>query len=464
MKVAHYLKIFGLALFLSSCGDSGKSLSSNSDTETTTDEETTTASYVLSGGEAFMCIKSDTGVVKCWGKNDDGQLGNGTNQHVGNNVGDMGDSLLPVDLGTGRTAKELGVGRFSSCAILDNNSLKCWGDNGYGQLGLGNTQNRGDNANEMGDNLPAVSLGTGVVPAKVGVGENFTCILTTDGRVKCWGAADLGAVGTGVGGYIGTSPSHMGDNLQYINFGTGRTAKSISLGGSHACAILDNNKLKCWGFNFYGGLGLGDTTDRGAAPNQMGDNLPYVDLGTGRTVKSVAGGGESTCAILDDNSVKCWGDNSFGQLGLGGTNHRGDGANEMGDNLPTVNLGSGRYAVKIASNGANFCAVLDDQSLKCWGRSTSGNLGIGNGSSKGGSLSDMGDALPFVDLGTDFKVVSVASHTYGFCAVNASGRTKCWGGNYYGNLGLELPTSTVKGDASGQMGDNLPFLDLGSNF
>lgn len=464
MKVAHYLRFVGLALLLSSCGDGGQSVSSNSDTGTGTDEETTTLDYVVSGGEAFMCIKSHAGHVKCWGKNNDGQLGNGTTQDVGNNVGDMGDSLLPVDLGTGRTVKDLAAGRFSSCAILDDNSLKCWGDNGYGQLGLGNTQNRGDDANEMGDNLPAVSLGTGVVPAKVKVGENFSCILTTNGRVKCWGAADLGAIGTGVGGYIGIHPSHMGDNLQYADLGTGRTAKSISLGSSHACAILDNNKLKCWGFNSNGGLGLGDTTNRGASPNQMGDNLPYVDLGTGRTVKSVVGAAQSTCAILDDNSLKCWGDNSFGQLGLGDTNHRGDGANEMGDNLPAVNLGTGRYPVKIASNGYNFCAVLDNQSLKCWGRSASGNLGIGNANSKGENLSDMGDALPFVDLGTDFKVASVASHSYGFCATNTSGKAKCWGGNYYGNLGLELLTSTVKGNASGQMGDNLPFLDLGSNF
>ena len=74
---------------------------------------------------------------------------------------------------------------------------------------------------------------------------------------------------------------------------------------------------------------------RGDGAGEMGDNLPSVDLGSGRSAKFIAAGGDHTCAILDDGSVKCWGRNDYGQLGYGDTQNRGDGAGEMGDTLPT---------------------------------------------------------------------------------------------------------------------------------
>lgn len=82
----------------------------------------------------------------------------------------------------------------------------------------------------------------------------------------------------------------------------------------------------------------------------MGDALPFVDLGTNRTALSVAAGGERTCAILDDGSLKCWGRNAGGQLGLGDLDPRGVGPSQMGDLLPAVALGTGRTAVSLASS------------------------------------------------------------------------------------------------------------------
>ena len=114
-----------------------------------------------------------------------------------------------------------------------------------------------------------------------------------------------------------------------MDLGTGRTAKAISAGGSFSCALLDNGFIKCWGHNSYGQLGLGDRSNRGGSANEMGDNLPAVSLGTGRTVKSISSGAYHTCALLDDGSVKCWGRNNEGQLGLGDTFNRGDGANGL---------------------------------------------------------------------------------------------------------------------------------------
>jgi len=102
--------------------------------------------------------------------------------------------------------------------------------------------------------------------------------------------------------------------------------------------MLDNGSVKCWGKNNLGQLGLGDTINRGDNSSEMGDNLTVIDLGSGRIATAIAAGNSHTCAILDNSSVKCWGGNAFGQLGLGNTSNRGDGSNEMGDNLPFISL------------------------------------------------------------------------------------------------------------------------------
>lgn len=104
------------------------------------------------------------------------------------------------------------------------------------------------------------------------------------------------------------------------------------------CARFSDGRIKCWGDNATGNLGLGDTTDRGTSPDQMGSNLPFVDVGTNLTVREVVNHSSSTCAILSNFQVKCWGRNDSGQLGLGDTMNRGDQPGEMGVNLPFVKL------------------------------------------------------------------------------------------------------------------------------
>ena len=141
---------------------------------------------------------------------------------------------------------------------------------------------------------------------------------------------------------IGDGPGEMGNNLVAIELGTGRTATAIAAGKYHNCAILDNSSIKCWGANATGQLGLGDSNKRGDTDSngdsEMGDNLPSVDLGTGRTARGITAGDNQTCAVLDDASLKCWGSNTAGELGLGDTNNRGDVSGEMGDNLPAISL------------------------------------------------------------------------------------------------------------------------------
>ena len=167
--------------------------------------------------------------------------------------------------------------------------------------------------------------------------------------------------------------------------GSGRGAAAvISAGGFHTCAVLENGTVRCWGGNDAGQLGYGDTDVRGDGADEMGDNLAPVDLGTGRTAIAIVGGGFHTSAVLDTGAVKCWGDNNSGQLGYGDFNDRGDGADEMGDNLAPIGLGTGRTAIAIAAGDIHTCALLDDDTVKCWGANAPGQLGQGDANGRGG--------------------------------------------------------------------------------
>ena len=218
------------------------------------------------------------------------------------------------------------------------------GRHSYGQLGLGDTRARGDNSGEMGDNLPTVALGTGRTAKAIAVGAGATCVILDTDLLKCWGNNLSGRLGLGDQNDLsgmknrGDQPNEMGDNLPTVALGAGRTVKAVDLSsGSVTCALLDNNQVKCWGTG--GRLGLGDTRSRGGAPGEMGDALPYVSFGDERSVVSLSLGDVSACVRLDSNEIKCWGNNNFGVLGIGDTSTRGDAPGEMGNALPTVNLG-----------------------------------------------------------------------------------------------------------------------------
>ena len=131
-------------------------------------------------------------------------------------------------------------------------------------------------------------------------------------------------------------------------------AIAVATGEYHACALLDDHRVKCWGDNYLGQLGLGDTRNRGDDSSTMGDNLPTVDLGTGRTATAIAASRYASCAILDDQTVKCWG------------NDIGDEAGQMGDRLPALDFG-GRKAVHVAMGEDLDCASMDDDTIWCWG-------------------------------------------------------------------------------------------------
>ena len=279
-----------------------------------------------------------SGTIKCWGSGSHGQLGNGkVKQNIGDEPGEMGSNLTVVKLGGGHTATAVSAGDNHTCAILDNDAVKCWGNGEKGRLGQGNEELIGDEAGEI-ENLPTVNLGDNRTAKAISAGAHHTCALLDNDEVKCWGLGKNGRLGQGNTSDIGDGKDEI-KNLAAINLGTGRTAKAISAGLNHTCAILDNDTVKCWGSGGSGKLGYGDTARRGMGPGDMGDNLPEVNLGTKRKAKAISTGASHTCALLDNNTVQCFGFNGQGQLGSGNTDNLGDSQNETGDSLPVVDLG-----------------------------------------------------------------------------------------------------------------------------
>ncbi len=414
----------------------------------------------LSVGDAHTCARVTGGSgVKCWGENNLGQLGLGDTAIRGANLAQMGDALAYVDLGFGAAPAQVSCGSAHCCAWSGSGGIKCWGANNYGQLGLGDTANRGDQGGEMGVALPTVLLASGDNPITVMTGGNFSCALLGGGAVKCWGQNDSGQLGRGTTTAVGVSAAQMVDALTAIDLGTGLVAVELAAGASHACARFDNGSMKCWGRNQVGQLGVGDTANRGDAMGEMGDALPFVDLGPGATVRQIAAGSNFTCAWLVGDTIKCWGANNAGQLGQGDTRARGGSVNEMGTSLPALTLlPAGMSPVVLSAGGEFSCATLADQRAYCWGRNNLGQLGLGS-TSRGDAPGEMGAALKPVDLGPGVRAAAIAASASYVCAILSTGDVKCWGDNDRGCLGLP---GGDRGDELGDLGAALPTLNLGT--
>lgn len=368
------------------------------------------------------CAILDNGQVKCWGKNRNGQLGIGDNaipkKSVGNQAGEMA-SLGTVDLGGTHTAKAIALGGQHTCAILDNDCIKCWGGNTKGQLGYGSAgaDNLGDEPNEMGGNLGPVG-GENFKVKAIAAGFQHTCTILNDDTIKCWGANGSGQ--------LGLDDNTDRDDVKTLNTSVnlGGKAKAIAAGGYHTCAILENSKVKCWGLNNHGQLGQGTRTtynpDKSIATNEnIGDeegemaSLQYVDLGGNRTAKAIVAGVYHTCTLLDNGKMKCWGDNTHGPLGIGDNTGRkyliGDESGEMGDQLQVVPAGVGRKVASISAGGWNSCFILDNGHVKCWGHNWLGQLGQGYRTRRddNGTPNDESDDFNVGDIGDDEAITSI---------------------------------------------------------
>ena len=408
---------------------------------------------------------------------DDGRVKINTGDPTYRRTGDeLGYVSLTVDgLGiTPHTAKKV-VGQFRHyCLVLDDDRLKCWGTNFRGKSGNGNTT-----ATTLNDDLPYIDLGTvngaGVTRhtvKDVAMREDAICAHLEDNRLKCWGSGEFGGLLNGSTQHFGDNPGEMGDNLPYVNLGTGRTVKKIH--GS--CAILDNDRVKCWGFAEGGVLGSEGTAHLGDHPAEVGDNLPYVDLGTHdglgvtpHTAKDIVMSLRTACAILDDDRLKCWGLNWFGQLGLGDTQNRGDNPGEMGDNLPYVDLGPGRKAKKVHLISDSTYVLRDNDTLVSFGRNDLGQLGLGHTNNIGDQPGEMGINLVPVDFGSLYVTgfasdseIAIWSAELMACFILSNGKTTCFGDPGLNDADfMHLPRKSA-GDEPGELGLNMPSLNLPS--
>ena len=253
---------------------------------TTTDASTPvsvsgiTSATAIAAGAYHTCALLADGTVACWGYNIYGQLGNGTNT----------DASTPVLVNGITSATAIAAGFFHACALLADGTVACWGLNGNGQLGNGT----------ITDASAPVAVSGITTATAIGVGAYHTCAVLADGTVACWGLNGNGQLGNGT-----TTDASAPLPVSGIT-----TATAIAVGGYHACALLTNSAVDCWGRNGNGQLGNGTITDA---------STPVPVVGGISTATAIAAGFFHTCVVLADGTVDCWGYNQFGQLGNGKT-------------------------------------------------------------------------------------------------------------------------------------------------
>lgn len=344
----------------------------------------------VSAGGAHTCALLDGGSIACFGQNASGQLGLDDRLNRGGNAGDLGDALATVDFGVERTAVAVSAGGRHTCALFDDGQVVCFGANEAGQLGR--SAPAGMNSSAVDTPWTPVPLGRDARAIQIDAGEAHNCALLAGGSVACWGSDEWGQLGTGG---LAAEQNESG-GLPAAALPEGVTAVQVSAGGDHSCALLSDASIVCWGSNAAGQLGIAT----GEQP--AGAELHRVDLGQAESALAVSAGAHHTCALLADRRVRCWGANHFGTLGLG---TRGGGlGNAPGelDDLPPVDLGHGGTAALATTLGAgtDFSCVALGRAVQCFGANGRGQLGVGDTEPRGDDPNELGAALPYVPLST----------------------------------------------------------------
>jgi len=247
---------------------------------------------VVSAGGGHTCAVLSDAMVNCWGEGDFGKLGNATTT----------ESLIPVIPKGMPSAKSISAGADHTCAVHLDGKVSCWGLNDFGQIGNGK-------ATTTTDSFVPTTV-SGIEPAtSVSSGESHTCVLLTSGRVACWGSNSDGQLGSGK---IDVNENPL-DSLFPVDVAGIATSTAVSAGTNHTCALLVSGTIMCWGSNTEGQLGSGKV-DRDGDPVDSPYPINVFDI---KTATAVSAGGTHTCALLTSGQVKCWGDNTYGQLGDG---------------------------------------------------------------------------------------------------------------------------------------------------
>ena len=335
----------------------------------------------LASGDEHTCAVSVAGAAYCWGRNFEGELGDGTD-------GTITWRTSPVAVAGGLVFQSIGRGIYHTCGLTTGGATYCWGWNLYGQLGDGSTINR----------FSPVPVAGGFVFQAISGGESHICGLTTGGVAYCWGTNDSGKVGDGTT-IRRTSPVPVAGGLVF---------QTISAGLYHTCGLTTGGAAYCWGWNFpFGMLGDGTVTWR-TSP---------VPVAGGLVFQTISAGLYHTCGLTTGGDAYCWGFNRHGQLG-----------NLIPYEAETrpVPVVGGLVRKAISPGYDHTCGLTTGGAAYCWGLNDHGQLGDGGRANMA--------AYPIaVAGGLVFQAISAgSSHT---CGLTSVGSIYCWGRNHHGQLG-----------------------------
>lgn len=330
----------------------------------------------IAGGGYHTCTLMTDQSVRCVGLNNWGQLGNGSYANS--------STLLAVSGLT--TALSVGAGIEHTCAVLANGTMRCWGTNYVGQMGDGTM-----------DGSPVPKLVSGLTTVIGGaVGGFHNCALLADRTVRCWGRNQDGQVGNGDNTTDARTP-------QTVSGLSGVAA--LSAGGYHSCALMPDATARCWGRNSRGQLGDGSSLPLSSTP------VPVSGL---TNAVALSGGFYHTCALLQDGTVQCWGDNDSGQIG-----------NTLVYSSVPVTVAGVSDAIGVSAGAYHSCALLSDGTSRCWGRNSNGQLGNGTTT----------NSLSPVPVSGPSGLIGIGAGGIHSCAFTLDRSGQCWGWNVYGQLG-----------------------------
>jgi len=333
---------------------------------------------MVAGGGYHTCLLFPDATVRCAGENNWGQLGNGG----------FANAATPVPVVGISTASVVGAGIEHTCSLLADGTIRCWGTNYVGQLGDGSTAG----LSEVPKAVQGISGAIGLA-----VGGFHNCALLSDRTVKCWGRNQDGQVGNGDNTTDVRAPALPVSGLASV--------AAITAGGYHSCALMPDSTVRCWGRNTRGQLGDGTGSFYASTP---------VAVSGITTAVSVSGGFYHTCAVLRDGTVQCWGDNDSGQIG-----------NTLAYSSVPMTVAGISNALAVSAGAYHTCALLVDATVRCWGRNTNGQLG-------NGATTNSSSPVPVGSLVGPGFLGAGGIHT---CALTADGSGRCWGWNAYGQLG-----------------------------
>jgi E3 ubiquitin-protein ligase HERC3 len=341
----------------------------------------------LAAAYETVCALFERGSVRCWGGNGAGERGSSDVEPKGRAPGDT-MSLAPVDVGPDRAATHLYAGTRHFCVITRNRGdVICWGhgrDNAgrFGWLGNGRADHVGDQTGEMGSSLTAVPLPEPTVTLALGFAS--TCALGESGAVRCFGVSRAGQLGNG-SPPVDDPAFDVDDNVATAAPTLDGGAVALFGSGPSYAAKLKDAGVLTWGQNDEGRLGRGDTIDV-TSPTSLPAPADILDV-TSRSAHR--------CVILLGGDLYCFGGGDFGRLGYGDAARRGD---TPATSLAAMTKPVLSKVRSVAVGGDHTCALREDATVVCWGKNHNGQLGYGDTMDRGAQPADRAEVLPPVRL------------------------------------------------------------------